>query len=143
MASYDLHQGRRKVHKFILVTLAAQPGPNGQLSCLHSYKIFWPMKPSYVYLKWNDVICGTFWCIKKCMKILKSLGLLYNYFEVNLRLSYVIDTSHPLIDLPNTKSYQERHLFFVRLVKLDLYYIYFFVRSIFRTFSTDLRLPFW
>ena len=22
-------------------------GPNGQLSCLHSFKIFWPMKPSY------------------------------------------------------------------------------------------------
>ena len=39
--------GRRKVHERILVILADQPEPNGQLSCLHSFKIFWPMKPSY------------------------------------------------------------------------------------------------
>ena len=63
--------GRRKVHECILVILAAQPGPNGQLSCLHSFKIFWPMKPSYRYLKWNNIICGTFWCIRKFMIILK------------------------------------------------------------------------
>ena len=56
---------------------------------------------------------------------LKSFLLYCILLKVNLRLSYVIDTSHPLIDLPNTKSYQERRLFFVRLVKLDLYYIYF------------------
>ena len=31
----------------MLVIWAAQPGPNGQLSCLHSIKYFWPMKPSY------------------------------------------------------------------------------------------------
>ena len=29
------------------------------------------MKPSYVYLKWNDIICGTVWCIKK----------IYDHFE--------------------------------------------------------------
>ena len=34
---------------------------NGQLSCLQSFRIFWPMKPSYTY-KWNNTICGT--CIK-------------------------------------------------------------------------------
>ena len=39
--------GRRKVHEHILVILAAQPGPNGQLFCLHSFKNFSPMKPSY------------------------------------------------------------------------------------------------
>ena len=39
--------GRRKVHKRILIILADQPGLNGWLSCLHSFKIFWPMKPSY------------------------------------------------------------------------------------------------
>ena len=39
--------GRRKVQECILVILAAQPGLNGWLSCLHSFKIFWPMKPSY------------------------------------------------------------------------------------------------
>ena len=38
---------RRKVHEPMLGILAAQPGPNGRLSCLHSFKIFWPMKPSY------------------------------------------------------------------------------------------------
>ena len=32
--------GRWKVHERILVILAAQPGPNGRLSCLHSFKIF-------------------------------------------------------------------------------------------------------
>ena len=31
---------RLKVDKCILVILADQPGPNGQLSCLHSFKIF-------------------------------------------------------------------------------------------------------
>ena len=35
------------VHEHILGILAAQPGPNGRLSCLHSFKIFWPMKPPY------------------------------------------------------------------------------------------------
>ena len=35
-----VNQGRLKVHERILVILAAQPGPNGQLSCLHSFKIF-------------------------------------------------------------------------------------------------------
>ena len=75
-------------------------------------------------MKWHNL--WHIWCIKNMM-ILKPTGLLYNDFEVNLRLSYVIDTSHPLIDLPNTKSYQERHLFFVRLVKLDLYYIYLYI----------------
>ena len=39
--------GRRKVHKRMLVIWAAQPGPNGQLSCLHSFKVFWPIKSSY------------------------------------------------------------------------------------------------
>ena len=42
-----VNQGRRKVHDCILVILAAQPGLNGRISCLHSLKIFWPMKPSY------------------------------------------------------------------------------------------------
>ena len=32
--------GRRKVHERILVILPAQQGPNGQFSCLHSFKIF-------------------------------------------------------------------------------------------------------
>ena len=32
----------------MLVKLAAQPGSNGQLSCLHSFKVFWTMKSSYV-----------------------------------------------------------------------------------------------
>ena len=31
---------RRKVHEGILAILAAQPGPNGQLFCLHNFKIF-------------------------------------------------------------------------------------------------------
>ena len=31
---------RQKVHERILAILAAQPGPNGQLSGLHSFKIF-------------------------------------------------------------------------------------------------------
>ena len=38
-----LHR-RRKVHERMLVIWAAL---NGQLSCLHSFKIVWPMKPSY------------------------------------------------------------------------------------------------
>ena len=42
------NHGRRKVYEHILFILAAQPGPNGQLSCLHCFKIFWPMKPSYI-----------------------------------------------------------------------------------------------
>ena len=37
--------GRQKVHERI--RWADQPGPNGQLSCLHSFKIFSPLKPSY------------------------------------------------------------------------------------------------
>ena len=39
----------RLVHERIFGISVAQPGPNGQLSCLHSFKIFWPMKPSYKY----------------------------------------------------------------------------------------------
>ena len=34
------NHGRRKVHERILIILAAQPGPNSQLFCLHSFKIF-------------------------------------------------------------------------------------------------------
>ena len=60
--TYRWNHRRRKVHERILVILAAQPGPNGQLSCLHSFKIFWHMKPkpSGTFcmkpsnLKWND-----------------------------------------------------------------------------------------
>ena len=37
----------RLVHERILGILAAQSGPNGQVSCLHSFNIFWPMGPSY------------------------------------------------------------------------------------------------
>ena len=29
------------------IEIWAEFGPNGQLFCLHSFKIFWPMKPSY------------------------------------------------------------------------------------------------
>ena len=47
LKSSGLNHGRGKVHEHILVILADQPGPNGRLSCLHSFKIFWPMKPSY------------------------------------------------------------------------------------------------
>ena len=39
-SSYRYAHGRRKVHKRIHVILAAQPGPNGRLSCLHSFKTF-------------------------------------------------------------------------------------------------------
>jgi hypothetical protein len=39
VSNISLH-GRRKVHERILVIWAAQPGPNGQLSRLHSFKIF-------------------------------------------------------------------------------------------------------
>ena len=38
--NYMLSHGRWKVHEPMLVIWAAQPGPNGQLSCLHSFKIF-------------------------------------------------------------------------------------------------------
>jgi hypothetical protein len=41
----NIHR-RRKVHERVLVILAEHPGPKGQLSCLHSFKIVWPMKPS-------------------------------------------------------------------------------------------------
>ena len=44
---YTCEHGRWKVHEPMLVIWAAQPGANGQLSCLHSFKIFWHMKPSY------------------------------------------------------------------------------------------------
>ena len=36
------NHGRRKAHQCILGILAAQPGPNGQVSCLHRFKIFCP-----------------------------------------------------------------------------------------------------
>ena len=39
--------GKWKVHERILVILADQPGPNGQLFCLHSFKKNYPMKPTY------------------------------------------------------------------------------------------------
>ena len=59
------------IYKRVLVIFAAYPGPNGQLSCLHNFKIFWGKKLSYTYLKWNDIICCTFGCIKKYILILK------------------------------------------------------------------------
>ena len=34
-------------HGTMLIIWAAQHRPNSRLSCLHSFKIFWPMKPSY------------------------------------------------------------------------------------------------
>ena len=39
-AENGMCHGRRKVHECILVILAEQPGPNGRLSCLHSFKLF-------------------------------------------------------------------------------------------------------
>ena len=35
-------------------------GPNGQLFCLHSFKIFGHMKPSYTSNEMIYIICGTF-----------------------------------------------------------------------------------
>ena len=35
-------------HLRSLAIWAAQSGPNGRLSCLHSFKIVWPMKPSFI-----------------------------------------------------------------------------------------------
>ena len=56
------YHGRRKVQKRILVILlAAQPGPNGRLSCLHSLKIFLLMKPSYTE--------STIWTYKAIQKV--------------------------------------------------------------------------
>ena len=40
--------GRWKVHVRILIRLADQPEPTGQLSCLYSCKIVWPMIPSSI-----------------------------------------------------------------------------------------------
>ena len=42
----SLHE-RQKVPEHMLLILAAHPGQNGQLSCLHTFKNFWPMKPSF------------------------------------------------------------------------------------------------
>ena len=39
---YSSHR-RQNIQERIFIIWAAQPGPNGQLSCLHSFKIFWPM----------------------------------------------------------------------------------------------------
>ena len=38
----------------ILDNSAAQPSPNGRLSCLHSLKIFWPRKQSYISNQISD-----------------------------------------------------------------------------------------
>ena len=48
-------RGERTYSRYMYSVLAAQPGPNGWLSCLHTYE-------TIIYLKWNDLICGTFWC---------------------------------------------------------------------------------
>ena len=48
----------RSMEDRMLVIWAAQPGPNGHFPCHHSFKIFWPMKPSYS----SNKICSTFWC---------------------------------------------------------------------------------
>ena len=62
----------RSMRVFSVHIWAAQPGPNGQLSCLHSFKIVLPMKPSYTP---NNIICGTLYCIiKKYMIILTVFG---------------------------------------------------------------------
>ena len=47
-----------------------QPGRNGQLSCLHSFKLFWPMKPSYASNEMTQ-FAAHFDVLKKCMIILK------------------------------------------------------------------------
>ena len=60
LGSYGEIHGRQKVHEGMLFTWAAQPGTYGQLSCLHSFKIY----ETIIYFKWN-IIWGTFWCIKK------------------------------------------------------------------------------
>ena len=43
------NHGRRKVHKRILVILAAQPGPNGGLSCLHFNQENWMLVIRLMY----------------------------------------------------------------------------------------------
>ena len=49
----------RLIHERILGILAAQPGPNGQLSCLHSFKNLLTHE-TIIYLKLNVRICSTF-----------------------------------------------------------------------------------
>ena len=50
----------RPVHKRIFGILAAQPTQNGHFSCLHSFKIVWPMKPSRAKISF---ICWYLYCI--------------------------------------------------------------------------------
>ena len=67
----DYTHGRRKVHKRMLVVWAAQRGLNDQRSCLHSFKIFCPLKPSYISNKMTEFVAHFDAHINKYMKILK------------------------------------------------------------------------
>ena len=67
-----IHQnhGTRKVHEPMLIIWAAQHRPNGWLSCIHSFKIFLLMKPSYTLNEMTQFVTH-FDVLKKYMVILK------------------------------------------------------------------------
>ena len=56
--------GRQKVHRRILIILAAQPGQMANFPEIIASKYF-DLWNSHQYLKWIVIIYGTFWLIKK------------------------------------------------------------------------------
>ena len=98
--------GRRKVHKSMLVIWAAQRGTNGQLSCLHSFKIY------EIIIQWNDIVCGTFWRIKKIYDNFENVLLCKSsiWFTVKQIFRLIPYFLNKLKCAANYRSFNLRHM---------------------------------